>query len=288
MEINLREKSLKEGIEIAKVDLKITNIDESFNNFRFIQISDLHFGNLTKINHIKKTIRLVNNLNPNLVIITGDLIHSGGYGFHHRSAIIFSHKLFKLKSYLRNARDKIKELSHELREINASESVLAVFGNHDHMEGLFSLKKNTENFINYLNNKSIVISKGESSISFSGIDDLKLGKPDIQKTIKELEENKKAINFKVLLSHNPDITKNTKKDLVNKFDLMLSGHTHGGQICLLPQKPLLTQTKQREHVSGLSKFNNTFVYVNRGIGYGGLPIRIFCPPEITVFEIKTK
>ncbi len=90
--------------------------------------------------------------------------------------------------------------------------------------------------------------------------------------------------FSLLLAHSPDLLQHASQ---NNIDLQLSGHTHGGQVCLPGWGPLLSRTNlDKKYMSGLHSYNSTHIYINRGIGTANVPIRLFCPPEITLLTIS--
>jgi predicted MPP superfamily phosphohydrolase len=90
--------------------------------------------------------------------------------------------------------------------------------------------------------------------------------------------------FSVLLAHSPDIVQHASR---KGIDLQLSGHTHGGQVCLPGWGALFSRTNlDRKYMSGLHHYKDTQIYINRGIGTANIPVRLFCPPEITLFQIS--
>ncbi|MBP9838672.1 MAG: hypothetical protein KBC84_08155, partial [Proteobacteria bacterium] len=170
-----------------------------------------------------------------------------------------------------------------LTPLNARDGIYGVFGNHDYLEGIEVISKTLQNNINWITNTSTTITKNDDSLLLLGVDDYNRGNPDLKKTFSNYSDKH---FFKILLSHNPDITISKDKDLLNHSNLILAGHTHGGQIKLPKIKPVICRTRQKKHVQSLSHFNSTAVYVSNGVGYGGVPLRVFCPPEIVVINLK--
>ncbi len=159
-----------------------------------------------------------------------------------------------------------------------------ILGNHDnYLSPKKTIKKLRESNIEPLVNSSAKIISGEDILYLFGFDDYKTGKLDLEKTLKYI----KGEGIKIGLSHNPLFWKKYSFDF--KIDLMLSGHTHGGQIIFPFLGPLfLLPAHGRELYKGIYKIKDSFLYVSRGIGTIHLPLRFLCPPEITVFEFYAK
>jgi len=270
----------KEGeIEVSILTLETNKISK---NLRIVQLSDLHFGPCTNKKTISKAINITNDLKPDLITMTGDYVQFSTTGIRHILATKVSPKLFKWTEYRREVRKLCKELSNDLSKLENIENTYATFGNHDYHEGLGTIVRQFPKEMNWLVNKT----KDLENITISGLDDFRLGHPDIS-SLKPKKEN-----FNLLLSHNPDALVMNKegerieKTSLEKFDLVLCGHTHGGQICLPNKKPIISRTKQKSHIKELSYNGKTPVYVTRGLGRGGLPIRLNCPAEIVLIQLK--
>lgn len=244
-------------IQVRLINLKIPNLSEEFNNFKLVQISDIHFGNFMPEKRLDKIVRLVNQQQPDAIVITGDFITK------------------KQRFIVENGVRFLKNLSSQ-------EGTLAVLGNHDHWhEKIEILRKalNKSNVIN-LDNQIYVIRRGTEKLTFAGIDDPYVGKPDLTKVIEQLTDNTPVI----LLVHEPDFLDISAK--TGKFALQLSGHSHGGQIKMPFLPPSILPIGGKKYFLGLNKVNNTLEYTNRGLGMTGIPIRFNSRPEITVFTLK--
>lgn len=263
-------------------NLKISNINTplEFKNYRIVQLSDLHFGIATPKEHLIEAVNITNQLNPDLILLTGDYLQLTRTGFTHEILSKFSNNIILKHSF--KLQDKAKELASILDKLKAKEGIFGVFGNHDYMEGIDIIKDEMPKHITWITNSYVDIKKNNSLLHIAGIDDLKRGKPDFAKTL--IAHDKEKPFYKMLLSHNPDITIMPYRSKLSHFDLILSGHTHGGQFRIPFLPPAVTRTKQKEHVSGLSHLSNTAIYVTNGVGYGCLNLRICCPPEITLIN----
>ena len=243
-------------IRVEKFSLKIKNLPPSFKNLKILHLSDFHskkFGQKEK-----KVLEILNQLNPDFIFITGDIVDWTTRDFEG------SQKFWK-------------ELSK-----NYESRIFGVYGNHDHRNKNFRdlnifLK---ESKIEILNNESRKIERGKDYIYLIGVADPHLGYDDIEKAMKGIEGNAP----KILLAHSPEIfRKINEKDI----DLVLVGHTHGGQINIPIFADLILPLKyDKKYKSGLFKENSIYLYVNRGTGETILPIRINAFPEVTLIELK--
>jgi len=232
--------------EVNNYEIPVPNLPMSFNGFTIVQLTDLHHGFGIPISVIDRVIHQVNLLEKDAIVCTGDYIH-GGDSF---SAI-----------------DKVWS---RLMSLRAKNGVYSVLGNHDHMFG------NGDHSLSWLGKSgqsvrhgAASIMRGDDRIWIGGAGDLwhdSLG-------IDEAFRNTPPGEFKILLSHNPAAADTIFK---SKVDLMISGHTHGGQIAIPPFSSGLC---------GLHARGGMQVYISRGIGWYLVPIRINCPPEISVLKL---
>lgn len=239
---------------------RLNIISEKWNGnpLKIIFLADLHRGPFTEISFIEKISKKVSEINADILIFGGDYIYAS-------------------INYL-------KDVFLPFKELNPPLGKYGILGNHDNYLGtrkvISSLK---ENNIELLNNSSIKLISGGNLIYLFGIDDYKTGFPDINKGLKYIKDD----GFIIGLSHNPLFWKKVNLNL--KTDLLLSGHTHGGQIDLPFLGPVfLLPGHGREYHRGFYNLNGNRLYVSRGIGTIHLPLRIFCPPEITFLQILGK
>jgi len=218
--------------------------------FRIVQISDLHLGYGTLPGHIRKILDQVRTLNPDLVVSTGDLFDSN--------------------------LENLDEFAQLLKSVHPPKGKIAVTGNHEAYAGLPQALDLTERSgFRALRSAAEEVAP---HLFVAGVDD-----PEALEGESREAAEKKALRqvpegaFAILLKHRPDITAST----IDQFDLQLSGHTHGGQIF-----PFIFLTRlQYRAKHGLSKVaDETFLYLSHGTGTWGPQIRLFAPPEITVFD----
>ncbi len=218
----------------------------------------MHRGPFTSFEFIKKISKNVNYLKPDLIIFGGDYIYAS-------------------LNYL-------KDVFLPFNNFNPPLGKWGVLGNHDNYLGTKKvIRVLKESAIELLNNSSIKLIFGGNILYIFGVDDFRTGYPDLKKAIKFLKEDGIVIG----ISHNPLFWEKGKLNF--SADLLLSGHTHGGQIDLPFLGPIfLLPGHGREYYRGFYNINGNKLYVSRGIGTIHIPLRIFCPPEITFIEIKSK
>lgn len=238
-------------IKEEHVDIKIKNLKESYT---IAQISDLHIGGLIDRDFIREIVQKVNALNCDIVVITGDLIDVDVFG--------------------------AKETVEELTKLNSKYGIYYIVGNHEYFHGVEKIIESVKSLgIRVLENENVYIGEDGRGFNLAGVYDLfgyrvKKNMPDLNRAL----ENKKE-SPTVLLAHQPKFIEEVKEGV----DLILSGHTHGGQ--LYPFRFLVSL--QQPYISGLYQHNeNMQIYVNRGTGFWGPPMRLGASSEITKIVIS--
>lgn len=247
-------------LRVNRVTIASPDIPKSFNGISITQFSDTHLGHHYTIEQFKELISKVNELNSDLVFFTGDLIDEP------------------------NRYDSLEAVAPILQDIRAPLGKYAIYGNHDHGGyGSEMYKKMMEqsNFKILMNQHTTIKSSENESIVIAGLDDLMLGKPDIDLTLEGIPTDQ----FIILMAHEPDVADevSTRKAV----NLQVSGHSHGGQVQIPFIGPLITPPYAVKYVEGFYELPDTgmTLYVNRGIGTTREPYRFFSIPEITVFTL---
>ncbi|HDR4424267.1 TPA: metallophosphoesterase [Bacillus cereus] len=252
-------------ISITKVDITSTKIPSTFKGFKILQISDLHnkkFGDNQDV-----LVQKIKSINPNIVVITGDLIDSKSYDAEVSMGLI---------------RELVKEYP-----------IYFVTGNHEKWSGKYNdlekeLKKHN---VTVLRNEHVTIQKEEQKINLLGIDDPEFatGNRDEGNGVKnEISKAKFEMNldtYNVLLSHRPEFLTEYADE---QIDLVLSGHAHGGQV-RLPFIGGLVAPNQGvfpTYTAGVYEKQNTSMVVSRGLGNSIIPQRIFNRPELVVVQLN--
>lgn len=250
-------------IEIVNTTIHIANLPEAFHGFRIVQLSDIHLDEFTEPLFLERVVGRVNKLAPDLVLVTGDFITRGSLTF-----ISSGHA------------------AHRCAEILATitaPQTYTILGNHDvavsaHL--VISALRSAK--VPILVNQYVPIERSGSRIWLCGADDAGSSRPDLDLTIPA-----KPDGPVILMVHEPDyadtVTQHPRGPLV---DLMLSGHSHGGQVRMPFLGPLILPPMGQKYVMGHFQFGKMQLYVNRGIGSVGLPFRLNCPPEITLHTLQ--
>ena len=242
-------------------DLK--KIPLSFEGFKILQISDLHNKTFGKDN--KKLIKLIDDENPDVVVVTGDIYYS--------------------------YTEKIENSLKFLEDISKKYTVYFVSGNHEYRDKDWEIhKKIIENFgVRILDNKVDIIRKNDEEIYIYGLKDPafyhKSVRMDIfEDELKSLKNTMDELKFGILLSHRPD-----KIDIYarNNVDLAFTGHAHGGQIRILG-KGILSPAEGffPKYTAGIHKKGNTTVIISRGLGRTIFTSRLFNKPEVVITRLK--
>ncbi|MGI8783644.1 MAG: metallophosphoesterase [Acidobacteriota bacterium] len=243
-------------IELNHKTVFLKNLPAAFEDLTITQLSDLHFGVYTGAQTLRACVGLANRLGSDLVALTGD--------------------------YISHSVKHIRACAEMLAQLRAPLGVFAVLGNHDHWNGAETVASHLERAgIQVLRNRNHVWRRDGGSVALAGIDDLWSGKSDLTAALRGLDDD----SVRVLLSHNPDVF---EKPAARHFDLVLSGHTHGGQIVLPLIGPAVVPSRYgRKYLAGLITDGQRHIHINRGIGATNPPFRFRCPAEITVLHLKS-
>jgi hypothetical protein len=251
-------------ISIVTQAIAIDNLPDAFRNFRIVQISDIHYDEFTEPSFLRRVLAQINSLQPDLVLLTGDYISFTPMP----------------RDYVMGAMYRCAEA---LREI-ACPQRFAVMGNHDSFLGAPTIHPILAAVdIPLLVNEHVPIERAGQRLWLCGIHDPVTHVPNLDSAIPGRPDGPV-----LLMSHGPDYA----DDLLTHprghlVDLMFSGHTHGGQVRLPFLPAYYLPAGGQKYVEGLFRLGRLQLYVNRGIGAVGLPFRLNCPPEITLFTLQS-
>lgn len=255
--------------QLVSIEVQLPRLADSWDGFRIAQISDIHFDPYFSVVPLRKGIDVINALQPDLVVITGDFVTSRGIGSH----------LVDVQA-LKAAAKMIEPCGRLLSRIRASSGTLAVLGNHDvECDTSHIIEVLEHHQISVLRNRSVPLERDGKRLWLSGVDDFLRGKPKLEMALKGIPADEAV----VLLAHEPD-----PADYVANYpvDLQLSGHSHGGQVRIpLVGTPFLPALA-RKYPWGLRQIKRLILYTNVGIGTIDVPIRLGCPPEVTLITLR--
>ncbi|MBI4536149.1 MAG: metallophosphoesterase [Ignavibacteriae bacterium] len=242
---------------VEHVDVPITNLPHEFDGFRIAQFTDIHVGPTIKRDVVEEIANQIHELNTDLIVFTGDLV-DGSVPW-------------------------LQDDVAPLRELAAPYGRFFITGNHEYYSGAKPWVKHASSLgFDVLLNEHRIIERSESRIVLAGVTDYSGGdflpehRSDPAKAVADAPEEL----IKILLAHQP---RSVYAAETAGIDLQLSGHTHGGQF--YPGNYLVTLNQP--YIKGLHKHGNMWVYVSRGTGYWGPPLRIGIPPEITVIVLRS-
>lgn len=239
------------SLSVEKIEIQLKRLPKNLDGFRVVHLSDIHHSPFTDIEHISRAVKIANSLKPDMFVLTGD--------------------------YVSHESEYIAPVAEVLGGLKSEFGTFACLGNHDHWtdsEMVTTLMREAN--INVLINEGLRFKAKGASFWLAGVDDYMVGKTDLRAALRGSFPDE----MKMVLAHNPIIVRRAARVGV---DLMLSGHTHGGQIKLRDdEKRILPRRKLK---NGLYRRKDTQIYITRGIGTVVLPVRYGCPPEISLLEL---
>ena len=241
--------------EITEPELHIAGLHPALDGYRIVQLSDIHMDSSMTRERLKKVATMVNDLKPDLIVITGDFV---------------SYKVEYVTEDLRDA----------LSNFHAKDGVFAVMGNHDHLTGVERVRDILKDVgIRELENDYVKIEHNSSCFYLAGVDDLSSKKARLDLLLPKIPDDAPV----VLLAHAPDFA--DVAAATGCFALQLSGHTHGGQ-CKPPfLPPPMLPVENRNYDAGKIEVGwNRTLYINSALGCL-FPVRFNVRPEVTIFEL---
>ncbi|MGC3979173.1 MAG: metallophosphoesterase [Paludibacteraceae bacterium] len=265
----------RDDVELVKKDIDVKQLPPAFDKYKIAIFADLHIGNWNnRYQMMERISQIIDKEEPDIIVFAGDMVNN------------FADELQGWKPYFASLKSKY--------------GMFAILGNHDHgdyanwksidgkADNLKRIKKGIEELgFKLLLNEHYDLTLGKDTITLVGVENYSddTDKPnycDLKKALAKTNTNRK----KILLTHDP---KHWNAEVTGKDDIFLtiSGHTHGGQIGIINKcirfSPVMFSFKQWE---GLYQQNNQYIYVNRGVGFVGIPMRIGVKPEVTVLTLK--
>lgn len=234
-------------------EIYLRRLPRELDGLRVVQLTDIHHSPFTSRQQIERAVETANDLDPDIIALTGD--------------------------YISKERAYAAPCAELLGRLRARCGVYAVLGNHDHWTDAALI---TDLFraegITVLVNEGMRFEQHGAAFWLAGVDDTMVGLEDLPLAL----AGSRGDEMKLLLAHNPIILRRAARAGV---DLVLSGHTHGGQVAFRGEAG--SGRVKRRPLSGLARHAATQIYVSRGLGTVVLPIRYGCPPEVSLLELRT-
>ena len=250
------------GSIVKEYGIKTNEISDYFHGLKIVHISDIHYGRTTKINELKQMVNEINLLKPDIVVLTGDFFDNG---------------------------KEIKELDtiiEIMNQINVTLGKYAITGNHDLVRKDWTLFIDKIGFTNLNDTYDLVYYKDNNPILIGGLSsntNNKINASDRIKPTLDYLDSLEGNIYSILLMHEPDYI---DKFDYQKFDLILAGHSHNGQINLPLIKKLILPDGGKKYYQNYYNLGNTDLYISSGFGCSTLNFRLFNKPSINFYRIQ--
>jgi uncharacterized protein len=250
---------------LVRQEILLPRLPASLDGLTIVQISDFHYDPHFAVRPMRAAIRMSNDLQPDLVVLTGDFV----------TVPIVSRIMSKRKTA-----QQAEPCVQLLRELRARQGIFAVLGNHDEFaDPLIVSDSLVQGGFSVLNNSAVAIERDGGRFWLAGVRDVIARRADLKRALQSIPAGEAV----VLLAHEPDFA-----DAVQRYpvDLQLSGHSHGGQVCVPFLGPMYLPELGRKYPSGLYQVGPLTLYTNVGIGTIRIPARWNCPPEVTCITLR--
>ncbi len=259
--------------ELVKAGVRLSRLPCAFDGLKVGQITDIHAGPLVPSDLINKGVDILMAEKPNLVVLTGDFV-SGATRF-----LWTTYGGFK--------QPHLDACMTALGRVRASLGVYAVLGNHDFWSGSEALAKVVRGLegagVRVLRNESVLLEREGGRIHLSGVDDYWEPSYNLARALRGVPQDA----CRILLSHNPDVNEDIENTR-ERVDLVVSGHTHGGQVVLpLVGALYIPSPFGQKYLAGLVADRERQTYVSRGLGLFFVPIRINCPADVSLLTLRS-
>lgn len=239
-------------VQVNHYNVPVPRLPASFEGFRIVHLTDLHYGLLVSERYIGEVVDRANKVPRDLTVCTGD--------------------------YVQDDPSQMDRVFPLLGRLRAPNGVLSTLGNHDSWVGLDKAVGWLERIGQNLRHRAVYVERNGERIWIGGAGDLNEDIVGMDKAFAGTPPNE----CKIALAHTPDTADALFK---TRIDLMISGHTHGGQVIVPFYGPPILPVRNKRYASGFVRTRRMNVFISRGIGWGILPIRLNCPPEIAVLAL---
>jgi hypothetical protein len=240
--------------ELTETDIFIRDLPEGFEGFRIAQVSDVHHSSIVSAEEVRRVVELANSARADLVALTGD--------------------------YTTASRKYVEPAAEILAGLRAPHGVWAVLGNHDHhTDPALTRAALKRRGVNVIDNANTRLARGGDELQLAGVGDWSWVDADWGKAFAGVDRGRPT----VLLSHQPSVLDRPETEGVS---LILSGHTHGGQVSFPVIGAPVGHMDEFKYLRGRFSRGATQLYVTRGTGTIGLPVRFGARPEIAVLRLR--
>lgn len=240
-------------IEVVHVPLTLPHLSPALEGYRIVQITDIHSDGWMDADRIAHITQKVNAQKPDLITLTGDFVTKDA--------------------------DRFAPALKSFTDLQASDGSIAILGNHDEGTNPKLITEVLESsHVHVLKNQVLTLDHKGALLNIAGLGDAWSGEDDMGKVLQQLP----GIGASIMLAHEPDVADRTAE--TGKFDLQLSGHSHGGQVSL-PFIKLVTPPMGHKYPIGQYQVGDLIQYTSRGVGTSGIRARFNCRPEITVITL---
>jgi len=241
-------------LEITTHEISVTDLPSAFDGYHIAFLTDTHVASFMRRAFYRECVEQVNGKNVDLILLGGDLV--------------------TWKRHIPLMRELL------VAPLEARDGIYAVLGNHDYWadaDGIIAAL--TSCGVRYLVNRSVTLRRGSDEIDLLGVDELYRGRPDVEEAFRSVDGSRPTL----AVSHHPDIIRHLRE---RRVDLLVCGHTHGGQIRLPYFGAIVVPSKhESRYAAGFVREGNVLMYISRGLG-AIPPIRILCRPEMAVFILR--
>ncbi len=241
-------------VEVVRQRFALPRLPKAFDGMTVAFLADIHHGPFTNLDYVAGVVRTTLSLRPDLILLGGDYSLKDG-------------------KYIRPCFEVLAGLTAPL-------GVFGVLGNHDYWHGLEETREGFKSAkIGELTNRGVWVERGTDRFRLAGVDDLWMGKVDVTGALGDAKPDDACL----LVSHNPDVAEKLRDPRVG---LMLSGHTHGGQVVFPGGAPFVPSHYGQKYLHGMVQAPVTTVYVSRGLGCTSIPVRFASRPELTLVTLQ--
>lgn len=246
---------VRKDLVVREVPFKFANLPKDLEGLRLVQLSDMHMGAFYTAADLARAVDAANGLRADLMLVTGDLIT--------------------------DRYDPLDRCLLELKRLRAASGVWGCLGNHEMRSKVqnYTTQKAAAMGMRFLRQEAEMLPFGGAKLNLVGVDHQRRDRPYLEHTAELVAPGA----FNVLLSHNPDVFPVAARQ---RFDLTISGHTHGGQINIdLLGSNLNIADLVTPFTKGAYQIDQSSLYVNSGLGTIGVPVRLGSPPEVTLITL---